>query len=571
MIKNKNLVFIFLILAIITYSCKSSKEITKTKSYHKQEELSRLYLDAFHLNLLSHVDEAVVVYQKIAQSDSKHSASRYELARIFASNNKFPEAIKYAKEALAIDPDNRWYELLLIDIYERTGNRKMQIQHYESLLKKFPNDLSIYYGLANAHLQSNNAKSAIEVLNKIESLIGINEEVSIQKYQLFLQSGNKNAAVNELKKLTEFFPDVIDYRIAVGSFYIQTGNFYEAISHFEAAKEIEPANVEVLISLAESYMRLGNFAKSTQYFKQIFEDDLVVLEAKMEIMLFFYEISESDKELQLAANELLAILISRYPNDAKVYSLSGDFYYRNGEYKEALKSWQKVLEIDDSRFPVWEFVLHTLSLLDETDKLLEMSVQSQKLFPEQAKTYFYKGIALYSKNNNIESAEAFEMAISMDPDNKFLVINSLVTLGQLYHRLEMDSLLFDAYEKVLKMDKNNVSALNNYAYYLAEREKNLDQALSMSSQAIKISPNTDFILDTHAWVLYKKGEYQKAEQYILKAIKSSTEEKSIYFEHYAEILIKLNKQDEAIEYLNKAIKMGGNEEVLNERINSIKK
>jgi len=568
--KIKYIFFFLVILSIFNVSCKSGKDVTKTKSYFKQEEISRLYLEAFHLNLLSHTAEAVAVYQKIAQSDSKHSASRYELARIYAENNKFPEAIKYAKEALAIDPDNRWYELLLIDIYERTGNRKLQIQHYESLIKKHPNDLSIYYGLANAHLQSNNFKSAIEVLNKIESLIGISEEVSIQKYQLFIQSRNNNAAINELKKLTEAFPDVIDYRLAVGNFYLQTGNFYEAITHFTAANEIEPSNVEVLISLAESYMRLGNISKSTHYFKQIFEDDLVVLEAKIEIMLFFYEISENDKELQLAANELLAILLTKYPNDAKVYSLSGDFYYRNGEYKKALQSWQKVLELDDSKFPVWEFVMHTLSLLDESDRLLEMSEKSQKLFPEQAKTYFYKGIALYSLNRNTESVEAFKMAISMDSENKFLVINSLVTLGQLYHRLEMDSLLFDAYDKVLKMDKDNVSALNNYAYYLAERGKNLDQALSMSSQAIKNSPNTDFILDTHAWVLYKKGDYQKAEQYILKAIKNSKEEKSIYFEHYAEILLKLNKLDEAKEYFNKAIKAGGDKKLLNERINSIK-
>lgn len=555
---------------IFTYSCKTSKDISKNKSYIKQEEISRLYLEAFHLNLLSHTTEAIIIYHKIAQVDSKHAASRYELARIYAENNKFPEAIKFAKEAHSIDPNNRWYELLLIDIYEKTGNRKMQIQHYESLIKKFPNDLSLYYGLANAQLQSNNSKAAIEVLNKIENIIGVSEEVSIQKYQLFLQSRNNNAAVNELKKLTEFFPDVIDFRLAVASFYLQTGNFYEAITHYEAAKEIEPSNIEVLISLAECYMRLGNFNKSILYFKQIFEDDLILLDTKVEIMIFLYDISQSEKSLQNGANELMALLLSKYPNDPKVNSISGDFYFRNEDYEKALKSWEKVLEADESFFPVWEFVLQTLTMLEKNEKLLEMSIRCQSLFPEQALAYFYKGVALYSLDKNEMAVDAFNTALKMDSENKFIKINSLITLGQLYHRLEMDSLLFDTYDKVLAFDKNNTTVLNNYAYFLALRNKDLDKALKMSTQALRNSPNTDFILDTHAWVLYKKGDYQKAEEFILKAIKRSDTEKSIYYEHYAEILLKLNKIDQAIENFQKAISAGGDQQLLNDRINSIK-
>ena len=74
----------------------------------------------------------------------------------------------------------------------------------------------------------------------------------------------------------------------------------------------------------------------------------------------------------------------------------------------------------------------------------------------------------------------------------------------------------------------------------------------MAVRAVELTPNNAVYLDTYAWVLYQKGEYEAAEVQMAKAIKLLKQPDKTYYQHYADILSKVNKQDQANEYRNKA-------------------
>ena len=64
------------------------------------------------------------------------------------------------------------------------------------------------------------------------------------------------------------------------------------------------------------------------------------------------------------------------------------------------------------------------------------------------------------------------------------------------------------------IDKNQAkSTLNNYAYYLSVRGERLGKALEMTEKSNRLSPNNPVFLDTWAWVLYKKGDFEEALKY----------------------------------------------------------
>ena len=207
-------------------------------SDRKQLENTSLFIDAFHLNLLGRSDEAFTVFKRVSDSDAKHSASRYEIARIFAIKKDYPKAVEYAKQAINIDPVNKWYKMLLIDIYDRSGEHKAKISVYNQLLKDYPEDMSLYYGLANTHMQMRNLKDAIAVMNNIENKIGITEEVSLQKYQFYLTMRDYAGAIEEVKILAKSFPGESAYVMAIGDYYLQTGNYYEEIGRASCRERV---------------------------------------------------------------------------------------------------------------------------------------------------------------------------------------------------------------------------------------------------------------------------------------------------------------------------------------------
>ena len=74
------------------------------------------------------------------------------------------------------------------------------------------------------------------------------------------------------------------------------------------------------------------------------------------------------------------------------------------------------------------------------------------------------------------------------------------------------------------------------------------------------------ILDTHAWVLFKKGNYTLAKFYMESAINNGGENNPTLLEHYGDILFMLEKLEEASQFWEKAKNNGGSSEVLKRKI-----
>jgi Flp pilus assembly protein TadD len=72
--------------------------------------------------------------------------------------------------------------------------------------------------------------------------------------------------------------------------------------------------------------------------------------------------------------------------------------------------------------------------------------------------------------------------------------------------------------RVLEISPNNAEALNALGYTLAARTRRFDEALHYISRAMELKPNNAFILDSMGWVHYRLGNYNKAEEYLLKAM-----------------------------------------------------
>jgi Tfp pilus assembly protein PilF len=127
--------------------------------------------------------------------------------------------------------------------------------------------------------------------------------------------------------------------------------------------------------------------------------------------------------------------------------------------------------------------------------------------------------------------------------------------ADVYYRMKDYQKSFEIFEEALKSNKEDMTILNNYAYYLAEQNINLKEAEKMAKKVIEREKGNNTYLDTYGWVLYKRGKLNEAAK-IMEAILNSGEKTDAeWYEHYGFILKKKKNCTKAIENWNIAIKI----------------
>jgi len=123
-----------------------------------------------------------------------------------------------------------------------------------------------------------------------------------------------------------------------------------------------------------------------------------------------------------------------------------------------------------------------------------------------------------SDRNFASAAKRYRTLINsfkMEPSLKARFLFQL--LYSLYKK--RDERMFDRVTKeALASSEIYPSTYNLVAYYYAKRGKSLDLAMKMVDKALFLVPNCPYYLDTKAMILYKKGEFFEAIEYLNEAL-----------------------------------------------------
>ena len=129
-------------------------------------------------------------------------------------------------------------------------------------------------------------------------------------------------------------------------------------------------------------------------------------------------------------------------------------------------------------------------------------------------------------------------------------------IGDVYHEQGNDNKAFKSYDKALRYNADNVLVLNNYAYFLSLKDKNLEMALAMSSRAVALESDNSSYLDTHAWVLHRLGRNDEAKGIMRQALSLSSQRDINLLMHFGDILWALGEKFLAETYWEKAVDNG---------------
>lgn len=546
---------------------KKQKAETNIEEAFNSTEVTNLFIDATRARLAGDVTKAIKLYETCLAKNPKHSASMYELAQLYYNTSDYSTAARYAENASEIEPGNKWYKLLLVEIYGKAGRKKELLATCEKLVEQDPRNLDFLYELANAYLMNDDGNNAIKTYQKIEDLLGVTEEISMQKQRIFLIQNKTDKAAQEMEKLIKEFPDQeTRYLSTLAEMYVQSGKQDEALKIYEKILEKDPNNPYIHITLSDFYRQKGEMERSFDELKLGFANPALDVDTKVRVLLAFFSVSEMYNEHKQDIIELAQILVVTHPDDPKSHSLYGDLLLDNKKYAEARDEFRKVIAIDSSRYAVWESLLNAEIQLADYKALENESSRAIELFPLLPVPYLFRGVALLESKNYSEAVSNLNTGAKMVSGNNLLLVQFYTYLGDAYNRMKDFELSDQSYEKALKIDPENSFVLNNYAYYLSLRNVKLDKAEIMSAKSLKLDPTNAANMDTYGWILYKLGKYSEAAEWVQKAIDATAEADPDLLEHLGDIKYKSGDKEKALQLWQNALKVGKGSDFLEQKV-----
>lgn len=539
--------------SLLVVSCASTKKTTHdrnkhvelTEKQHYQE--SDIFVKAVGQRELGNLQNALDLIDKALAINPEDPAALYEKARLLMALGRNDEALAAAKSATEYNTENKWYKALYGNIAKADGKYPEYVAVYETLVKEYPSDLNFLNELAYAYYFTGKYQKAIDVYNKIEDQVGVNESLTTQKVQLYDNLGKKDEAVAEYEKLIKLYPDETRYYALLAEYCAKNKLNDKAEWAYNKIVEINPEDPYVHISLADFYKKEGKSEEAFEELKIGLANPKLDLKTKVNLLINFYSGKLTDEQRKQAL-ELSEILKKTHPDEALAETFYASMLYENKEYEKSRTLFKEILKENNSNYGLWEQMLFCSLYLEDYKTLAKDSEDAVDLFPTYPLPYFFAGVANFQLKDYVKAKAFLESGKEFVVNNDALLEQFYSSLGDTYNELENYDASYAAYDKALSINPDNAVVLNNYAYYLSLRSVKLDKAAEMAKKAVELDPYNENNLDTYAWVLYKQGKYEKALEWIKKAFNNGGDASGVVLEHYGDIYYKLNKPDEAMKY-----------------------
>ncbi len=533
----------------------------------KEIDIEAIFIEGNREKLLGNWEKAISKFEEVLSKDRNNAAAAYELARVYEANKDLENAEKYAEKAVEWEGTNEWFRMYLAEVYQKNTKDKLAAQQFEELVKLQPNNEEFYMKWAYYLVRNSQPLEAIQVYDELEKKVGMHEEVVRHKHTLYLGMGNHKAAAFELEKLITKFPDNISYQHLLGTFYEQIDEKNKAKDVYRNILKKNPNDARAQIALAED-AKGNDDIRFLNSLKPIFEDPKVDIDTKIkEIFPYVNELAATgDKNLGSTLMALTSLLETIHSDDAKSHSVLADVLYYTGQHDRALEQYKKTIELDDTKWPVWEQLLYIYADKKDHKKLIEASENALDIFPNQATAYYLNGAGYNGTGEYQQALSSLQQALIMSSRNDRLRYQILNETGKSYYFLNQFAKSDNAFEEALKINGKDPQVLKNYSFYLASRNANLEKAQTLATRLNEIAPNHPISEHALGFVLYKMKNYPEAKTWLDKAIQHGGSEDPLMLEHLGDVLFHLGNAEEAKQQWQLALDKGGDSKFLEKKV-----
>jgi tetratricopeptide (TPR) repeat protein len=454
-----------------------------------------------------------------------------EQVAVYGRSDLATKAIEEYRAAIDADPGSEYLTSALAELYAKTGRIRDAVLEAQDILKRDPNNLEAHKLLGRIYLRS---------LGDMQS--GNNGSGSVLKL-----------AIEQYEQIIKIEPDNVDDHLLLGRLYRMNNDLQKAEREFKIAVKLQPDSEEAVTTLAYLYNEEGDATRAVQ-------------------------------------------VLSSVPDagrSAKMYSALGYTYEQQKQYKQAIDSYRRAIELDRDNLDAIRGLAENLMNDGQTEAALEQYKIIADANPEDAQTYLHMA-EIYRKSGKFDLAlENLKKADSMVQDSIEVPYNMaavyqaqgrfdeaaqtlsdllkkteksdssytqgernnravfLERLGTVYRDQDKYNEAIEAFRKMIALGDDN--AVRGYQQIIdTYREaKQWQQATIVAKEATQKLPNDRGLQMVYAAQLADTGSPDKALAEVQSMLKGKGDDRDVYIT-LAQMNTRLKRWDDAQRALDKA-------------------
>lgn len=494
----------------------------------------------------------------------------YLLAPYYVDLKDDTRSRAYYERAATLDPENSSYIEKLGQLYVSQKDYPNAINAYEKLYALNKARVDVLQILYQLYGSQNEFQQMINVLNRIEVLEGSSEQISLSKMQIYEQMGEKRKEYDELKSLVDSHPLDLNYKVMFGNWLLQNGKKKEAVKLYRNVLKEEPTNALAKLSLLDYYRTIGDQATVDVITQELLQSPKTEKETKIALLR---QVISSNQQANVSDSaevmKLFSQALSVPQTDADILMMKAAYMSLKKMPKaEINRVYEQAIDVEPDNSRARIALIQNIWDTGDYDKVIAICRPAQEYNPEEMVFYYFQGMAQYQKHENDAALQTFRKGVSQikADSNPDVVSDFYALMGEILHEKGRLAESFQAYDSCLQWKPDNIAAMNNYAYYLSEANKDLPKAEQLSYKTIKAEPNNSTFLDTYAWILFQQKRYEEAKIYIDQAIHSDSTLTGVVKEHAGDIYAMTGDINKALEFWQQSLKGGNQSAVLKKKI-----
>ena len=457
-------------------------------------------------------------------------------------------------------------------------------------LSKFPEDRMLTIYLANSYIADGRIDDAVNVMDEYLAVHANDVQARERLGQMLMDAGKDAEALDVLKQIPEKDRSA-DALYIIGRVQGNLGMRKAAISNLKKAVSMDPEFTEALVELAYQYELAKDYVSAEKIYTSILEQSESFPEARLRLINLNLKLNNPAKALQLTLNgppskSFILDAVLMFINDGffaqgstalDMLTSGGEipaeyYFYKavladegEDDPEKALEYLGKVAETDRLYPHALRFKAQLLSLQGKDEEAMDIAVRGKELYPDAAIFYVLES-SLHKQDADLDGAErALKQGLEHLKNNPELTYELAMVYETMGRRSEGLALM----ETVVRAHPDHANALNYVGYTLAEEGRELDRALVLVTKASTLDPENGYILDSVAWVHFKKKNLDKAWEYIRYAVDVVEEDPTIW-EHYGDIAAAMGKVKDARKGYNYSLKFKApNADAVREKLESL--
>ena len=492
-----------------------------------QSEAYFLFLQGHRLEGNGDVAGAIDVYKQAIVAAPQAADIRAELAGVYARAGRTTEAVDAALDALKVDAKNA------------EANRVLGLVQ-----------ASMADAVSDAARQANLTTEAIGHLEL--ALAGGSHDLASELAlgRLYVQGGQYPKGIAALRVFLNDRPGYLEAVIMLVDALEANHQASSAIDTLVDYLRDAPSDLKATARLAALHEQAGHWKEAAQVW-----GPLAIRPGATTALRLRYASALVNSGDLAAGRDILGGITKDAPRDVSAWYLTSEVALRAGDASGAESAARQIAVIDpkDPRGPLALADAKTLEK-DYTGAAATLEPLVAGAGEAEVAMGLYGRYAtalagIYaSAGDGQKSVQTLETARARAPEDTALGLN----LASAYDKANRLDQAEAVYRDLIKKDPENAEAMNDLGYMLAERDRKLDDAVTLIRQALAIEADNPAYLDSLGWAYFKQGKADLAKDPLERAA-AAEPRASVIQSHLAEAYFRLKRYADAATTWDRAL------------------